>query len=123
MLVLGERCVHLAQYLLEMGLDVCRIVHAGLCPHGIEVIVVLKPLLYLSAKTFAYAALPCRLLADVVAGIEREDVQEIDIVVEQQHGVAVKQTVHELHILMLVLLTIGLLNAVIVITQLVIQLG
>ena len=69
-LVLREGRVNLAEHLLEMGLDVCCIIHSWLCPHGVEVIVLLQPFLYLLAETVAYLALPCRLLAVIVAGIE-----------------------------------------------------
>ena len=69
-LVLGERRVNLAEYLLEMGLYVFCIVNTRLRSHGVEVIVLLQPFPYLPAEAVAYLVLPCRLLAGIVAGIK-----------------------------------------------------
>ena len=90
---------------------------------GIEIIVGLQPVTDLVTELVAYLVLPFRLLGGVVAGIERQHEQEVHVVVEQQQCVTIEQAVIEVRLAVLVVGTVGFLDAVGRVIKLLVHLG
>ena len=110
--ILLERCVDFAHHFFEVLLDIGFTVHAGLGFHGIEVVGLLQPCADVVAELISHLGFPCGLLCLVVASVERERKKEVHIVVEEQHRVAVEETVGKLLLDMLLSAAIGCADAV-----------
>ena len=80
-----------------MGSDIFLIIYPRSRSHRIEVIILLEPFLYFFAETVAYLTFPCSLLADIIPSIQRKNIQEVDVIMEQQHGVTIVVKTEDIH--------------------------
>lgn len=62
-------------------------------------------------------------LTGIVSCVKRKDIEEVHVVMKKQHRVAIEEAVHKLNILVLVSPSVGLLYAVIIISEFLVEFG
>ncbi|CDA75049.1 unknown [Bacteroides sp. CAG:530] len=81
---------------IEMLLKKQIAIHAQLCTHGVNLILILYYCPYFRAEYLSNLCLPCSLFVSPVSCIEKKDIKKIHVVLREEQRVTVEQSVWEL---------------------------
>ena len=104
--------IYFTEYLPEMCFHIFLHVYCRERAHCVEIKILLEPVANLRTEFRPDILLPMILLILIIPRIEREDKQEIYIVMKQQQGVTVKQPVLELLRHIPVIFSVSFLNTI-----------
>ena len=104
--------IYFTEHLPEMCFHIFLHVYSRERAHCVEIKILLEPVANLCTEFRPDILLPMILLILIIPRIEREDKQEIYIIMKQQQGVTVKQSVLELLRHIPVILSVSFLNTI-----------